>query len=83
MSMNLILPAFRNAPAPATLELLREHCASVEQVFETSYDICAEMSAASFKHLLKSQAPTEEYNLVKVKKASECSPRLKNPSGSE
>lgn len=74
MPMNWFYLHFRNAPAPATLDLLREHCASVEPVFETSYRVSVPTSGASFRRFILFHAPQEEYCLVKYKDFDVVSP---------
>ena len=58
---------FRNQPSPEILNLLSENCLFMQQVFETSYQIIAPMSAASFRRLLRFNAPSAEFCLVKSK----------------
>ena len=58
---------FRNQPSPEILELLSENSLLMQQVFETSYQIIAPMSAASFRHLLRFNAPSAEFCLVKAR----------------
>ena len=67
MSENSFYLHFRNQPSPEILKLLSETCSYSQQVFETSYQVIVPMSAASFRRLLRFNAPSAEYCLVKSK----------------
>ena len=64
---------FRYAPPPEVVPFLEEQGCTIQQVYETSFDVISPVSFSDFRHLLKEKFPDAECLVILPKNARQIS----------